>query len=213
VVDFSQFKVRGHYENSELLKRYFKAMIVVLERTDMRVAGGKDENLSSSSPREMGAAIVLNDLLKGAKKFRAMATVSTASFRPLWVAPDSMTFAQLDAVLNKGGIKSPADVKNLDTIKALQDEILKGNHPACNTFAAINYVSTPFGSRQGGTAALVSRSWGRSSSSIVGSLPRLSQETCCGTSKKCNVASPSALDVAFAAFGNDATVPRSCGTQ
>src|SRR5262249_9635924 len=26
-VDFSHFKVRGHYENSELLKKYFKAMM------------------------------------------------------------------------------------------------------------------------------------------------------------------------------------------
>src|SRR5262249_44251394 len=37
-VDFSQFKVRGHYEKSETLKRYFKAMMW-LGRTDLRVAG------------------------------------------------------------------------------------------------------------------------------------------------------------------------------
>ncbi len=39
-VDFSQFKVRGHYENSELLKKYFKAMMWC-GRTDLRIAGGK----------------------------------------------------------------------------------------------------------------------------------------------------------------------------
>src|SRR5439155_18476147 len=68
VMDFSQFKVRGHYENSELLKRYFKAMMWC-GRTDLRVAGGKDEHLTASSPREMGGAVVLNDLLRRAKKF------------------------------------------------------------------------------------------------------------------------------------------------
>ena len=40
-MDFSQFKVRGHYENSEQLKKYFKAMMWC-GRTDMRIAGGKD---------------------------------------------------------------------------------------------------------------------------------------------------------------------------
>ena len=40
-MDFSQFKVRGHYENSDLLKRYFKAMMWC-GRIDLRIAGGKD---------------------------------------------------------------------------------------------------------------------------------------------------------------------------
>src|SRR5207248_461503 len=45
VVDFSQFKVRGHYENSELLGRYFKAMMWC-GRIDLRIAGG----VGSGSP-------------------------------------------------------------------------------------------------------------------------------------------------------------------
>src|SRR5262249_36518119 len=58
-VDFSQFKVRGHYEHSPLLGNYFRAMMWC-GRIDLRVAGQPDK----SSPRELGAAVVLHDLLR-----------------------------------------------------------------------------------------------------------------------------------------------------
>lgn len=38
-VDFSQFTVRGHYTESERLRRYFQC-VTCLGRTDLRVAGG-----------------------------------------------------------------------------------------------------------------------------------------------------------------------------
>ena len=67
-MDFSQFKVRGHYENSELLKKYFKAMMWC-GRIDLRIAGGKDYYGALSSPRELGSAVILNDLLLRGKQF------------------------------------------------------------------------------------------------------------------------------------------------
>ena len=70
-VDFSQFKVRGHYENSDLLKRYFKAMMWC-GRIDLRVAG------KESSPRELASAVVLHDLLKRSGKQGALAAVRQA---------------------------------------------------------------------------------------------------------------------------------------
>ena len=50
--DFSQFKPRGHYTNSRLLQRYFKAMMWC-GRVDLRVAG----NTNYASPRELGTAM------------------------------------------------------------------------------------------------------------------------------------------------------------
>ncbi|HEV3259022.1 MAG TPA: DUF3160 domain-containing protein, partial [Gemmataceae bacterium] len=62
-VDFSQFKVRGHYEHSQLLGNYFRAMMWC-GRIDLRVAGEPDK----SSARELGGAVVLHDLLRRSGK-------------------------------------------------------------------------------------------------------------------------------------------------
>jgi hypothetical protein len=60
VVDFSQ-SVRGHYEHSERLGRYFQC-VMWLARIDLPVAGGPfrrclDERFAS--PRELGTAVAL----------------------------------------------------------------------------------------------------------------------------------------------------------
>src|SRR5215472_9148579 len=62
--DFSQFKPRGHYEKSPQLQQYFRAMMWC-GRIDLRVAGYP----GNSSTRELGAALVLHDLLNRAGKF------------------------------------------------------------------------------------------------------------------------------------------------
>src|SRR5262249_17667891 len=105
LVDFSQFRPRGHYEKSEQLQRYFKAMMWC-GRIDLRVAGNPDE----SSPRQLAAALVLHDLLHRAGKFERWQQFDQVL--QTFVGPaDSMTFAQLGMVLQAGGIRSPADVK------------------------------------------------------------------------------------------------------
>ncbi len=203
VMDFSQFKVRGHYENSELLKRYFKAMMWC-GRTDMRVAGGKDENLTSSSPREMGGAVVLNDLLKRAKKFEQWQQFDRL-IQTFVGRTDSMTFAQLDGVLTKGGIKSPADVKNLETLKALQDEIMKGTI-GLQHIRSDFVLSSPFGPDK----AELPRSFTFLGQKFVIDswvTAKIVADDVFWDERKVQRRIPSALDVAFAAFGNDATVP------
>src|SRR5262249_36982763 len=65
-VDFSQFKPRGHYTDSERLMRYFQC-VMWLGRVDLRVAGGPFQDagdacggeLHRAPPRELGTAIVL----------------------------------------------------------------------------------------------------------------------------------------------------------
>jgi len=72
-VDFSQFKVRGHYTHSERLGRYFKC-VMWLGRIDLAVAGGPFDRgcgLQLASPRELGRAIVLCHLLNQSGQFTA----------------------------------------------------------------------------------------------------------------------------------------------
>src|SRR5262249_21774209 len=60
VVDFSQFKVRGHYNASERLRRYFLTMMWC-GRIDLRLATfapNREDDL-----RQLGTAIVLQHLL------------------------------------------------------------------------------------------------------------------------------------------------------
>ncbi len=202
-MDFSQFKVRGHYENSELLKRYFKAMMWC-GRTEMRVAGGKDENLTSSAPRELGSAVVLNDLLKRAKKVEQWKQFDRL-IQTFVGRTDSMTFAQLDALLNKGGIRSPSDVKGIETLKALQDEILKGNL-GFQHIRSDFVLSTPFGPDK----AELPRSFTFLGQKFVIDswvTAKIVADDVFWDERKVQRRIPSALDVAFAAFGNDSTVP------
>jgi hypothetical protein len=119
-VDFSQFKVRGHYQKSERLGRYFRAMMWC-GRIDLRVAGTPAE----ASPRELGAAVVLLDLLRRSGKFEQWQQFDRL-LQTFVGRADSLTFAQLSDLLARAGIKSPADVKGPETLTALQADILAG---------------------------------------------------------------------------------------
>jgi hypothetical protein len=59
-IDFSQFKPRGRYDQSDGAKQYFRG-VMWLGRIDFRVAGTKDRN---QELRELGAVVVLDDLLR-----------------------------------------------------------------------------------------------------------------------------------------------------
>jgi hypothetical protein len=117
-VDFSQFKVRGHYEKSETLAHYFKAMMW-LGRTDLRVAGYP----GNTSPRELGAALVLHDLLLRSKQLQAWQEFDN-TIQTFVGKTDSMTFAQLGEVLKESKIQGPAQMKNDKDLADLQNAIL-----------------------------------------------------------------------------------------
>jgi hypothetical protein len=123
-MDFSQFKVRGHYENSDLLKRYFKAMMWC-GRIDLRIAGGKDYWGVLSSPRELGSAVILHDLLLRSQQFERWQQFDRL-IQTFVGRTDSATFAHLGALLAESGIKSPADLKTLEQLEKLQADILAG---------------------------------------------------------------------------------------
>ena len=116
-VDFSQFKVRGHYEKNDTLKRYFRAMMW-LGRTDLRVAGYG----ANTSPREMGSAVVLHDLLHRAKQYDAWQNFDTI-VQTFVGKTDSMTFAQLGEVLKDAKLQGPAQIKNDADLADLQKAV------------------------------------------------------------------------------------------
>lgn len=118
-LDFSLFKPRGHYTNESLLKRYFKAMIWC-GTIEFQIAG------DTPSPQELGAAIVLYDLLKRSGKFEQWQQFDRI-IQTFVGRSDSMNFAQLGEVLTQAEIQSPADIKNLETLETLQAGILAGN--------------------------------------------------------------------------------------
>lgn len=120
-MDFSQFRPRGHYDRTDALKRYFRAMMWC-GRIDLRVAGEPDR----SSPHELAAAVVLNDLLRRAGMFERWQMFDRV-LRGFVGRPDSMTFGGLGALLAGAGIRSPGDLKSEDDLKALQKKILRTN--------------------------------------------------------------------------------------
>ncbi|HEY9599495.1 MAG TPA: DUF3160 domain-containing protein, partial [Cyanophyceae cyanobacterium] len=141
-VDFSQFKVRGHYENSERLKKYFRA-IMWCGRIDLRIAEIPCETSpAKSSPRELGAAIVLYDLVKQSGKFEQWQQFDQL-LQTFVGRTDSMTFAQLGDILDQANIKSPAAVKDLATLEQLQADILASKIGFQDIRS--HYYESPFG--------------------------------------------------------------------
>jgi hypothetical protein len=197
-VDFSQFKVRGHYENSELLKRYFRAMMWC-GRIDLRVAGNPEE----SSPRELGAAVILHDLLRKAGRFEQWQQFDQM-IQTFVGKTDSMTFAQLGAVLAKGNIQGPGDVKDLGVLEALQKEIVSGKI-GLQHIRSDGYLS-PFGPEK----AQLPRSFTVLGQKFVvdsWATAKVVFDDVIWDNDKVMRRVPSCLDVAFAALGNDAVVP------
>ena len=116
-MDFSQFKPRGHYELKIELRRYFKAMMWC-GRTDLRIAGGFDKTGPLSSERELGASMVLLDLLRKSGKEEAWRQFDRC-IQTFVGRTDSATFDDLARVAAVAKIKTPADLKTDADLKKL----------------------------------------------------------------------------------------------
>lgn len=113
--DFSHFTPRGHYTESEELKRYFRAAMW-LGREDMRVAG------PDSSPRELAAALVLEALLERSGQVEALARIDRVM--ATFVGPtDSMRFADLAALRSVAGAPELGAINDA-TLSTLRDRML-----------------------------------------------------------------------------------------
>jgi uncharacterized protein DUF3160 len=114
--------VRGHYDDSERLRRYFRTMMW-LGRTDLRLATfppNKEDDI-----RQLGTAIVMAQLLNQSGQFNNWSALEKIT-RAFVGTTDSMTFAQLNDLLANANIRSPADIPNLATLTNLQTRLLTG---------------------------------------------------------------------------------------
>lgn len=120
-MDFSQFKPRGHYETNPELRKYFKAMMWC-GRTDLRISGGYDGTGTLSSARELGASVVLLDLLRRADKEEAWRKFDRC-IQTFVGRTDSATFDDLARVAAVAKVKSPADLKTDADLTKLNDAV------------------------------------------------------------------------------------------
>lgn len=211
VVDYSQFKVRGHYTHTERLGRYFQCLMW-LGRIDIPLAGGPwkrcpDEE-RMASPRELGLAVTLWRLLTAAGQFETWADME----RTLTVfvgTSDSLNFAQLSGLLAGAGIRSLADVRDLATLERLQRDLQNGD------LGVQNIRSDWFLQPLGGAARyglprtfcvfgqkFVPDSWALSQT-VFSSILWVEN----GETNKVDRRVPGALDVAFSVLANDQVVP------
>ncbi|MDM8552725.1 DUF3160 domain-containing protein [Desulfobacterales bacterium HSG2] len=196
-VDFSQFKVRGHYEKSENLKRYFRAMMW-LGRIDLRVAGDTQE----ASPRELGAAIVLHDLLRQSDRFEGWRHFDQM-LRTFVGGADSMTFDHLDTILGIAGIQSPSDIENLETLERLQTDIMN-SQAGFQEIQSHPYFVSPFGKAE------LPRSFtflGQRFALDSWAMSKVVYDNILWDNIEEQRRIPSCIDTAFSVFGNNQIVP------
>lgn len=200
-MDFSQFKPRGHYETNPDLRKYFKAMMWC-GRTDLRIAGGYDATGQLSSPRELGASMVLLDLLRKADKMDAWRKFDRC-IQTFVGRTDSATFDDLAGVANAAKLGSPAELKSDDDVKKLNDAVLASEAGKQDVRGDI-YVKPVHGN------IVLPRSFTVMGQKFVID-SWVTAKTVYSDIKWNNQAVarrvPSALDVSFAALGNNHVVP------
>ena len=210
-VDFSQFKPRGHYNESYELQLYFKT-VMWLGRIDLRIAGGPFQDSLCEEPhhanlRDLGTTIVLHELLRDSGQFQKWEqSEELVSTFVGWT--DSMTFRELGQLLQEAGITNLASVKDTNTLAQLQDRIELGTlgmqtingdffvAPFSDHPAALPQSFTVLGQK------FVLDSWALSQV-VADRIFRVED----GQTNLVMRRMPSALDVAFSVLGNDQIVP------
>jgi hypothetical protein len=199
-VDFSQFTVRGHYNNSDRLRRYFKTMMWC-GRTDLRLATfppNKEDDI-----RQLGTAIVLNYLLNQAGQNTNWSAIEQIT-RAFVGITDSMTFAQLNDLLASANINSPADVPDLLTLTNLQTRLLTGE------LGLPSIKGDAFYSPQSRDQVKLPRSFTLCGQKFVldsWAFSEMVYDSILWDTGKVMRRRPSCLDIAYSVLGNDQTVP------
>lgn len=136
--DFSQFRVRGHYERNRELGRYFQAFLWT-SLADLRVAG-MDANL-----REAGTAVVLDELIRRNHKIDLWAALD--ELLELYVGrTDALSFREMGNLRAASGLIDFTTANRPEGIARFQADLLAG------TFGVQNYAGaaypTPLGPAQ-----------------------------------------------------------------
>lgn len=212
-VDFSQFTVRGHYNNSYRLQRYFQTLMWC-GFIDLRLVTyppNQEDDL-----RELGTAVVLDYLLKQSRQFTNWSAFDQVT-RAFVGRTDSMTFAQLDQLLAAANIHSPADLPDYTALTNLQTRLIAGDLGLQSIASDVLFSPwgpaelelprsfTVFGQK------FILDSWAFQQVVFDKVLwPSTNTTAYCGMTNlfgKVIRRKPTCLDVAFSVFGNDQTVP------
>ena len=204
-IDFSQFKVRGHYDASDRLRHYFKTMMWC-GRIDRQIAS-EPPNQVDNDVRQLGTAVVLQSLLTQSGQFTNWSAIEQIT-RAFVGITDSMTFAQLGDLLSAAGIRSLADVTDLQVLTNLQTRLLSGELGAQSIHSDFFY--SPLGPEQ----IKLPRSFTFCGQKFVLDSWAFSQVvfdrilwTSNGEPAKVFRRKPTCLDVAFSVFGDNQVVP------
>jgi len=193
--DFSQFTPRGHYTDSDTLKRYFRAMMW-LGRVDMRLVETQGDGTQAFYRRQFEAAVALRELL-GESELKLWENIDN-TIGAYAGEHDSMTPKTLGGLMNALNVTTLNDTKPL-TDQQIVDEIAKGGWGAQRIASRIIYVDGTsdkplpldrsfllFGQRYTvDSHAFVNVTYDRVAGRMM----------------------PKPLDAAFAAFGNNAALP------
>lgn len=207
-IDFSQFTIRGHYDNSERLRRYFRT-VMWLSLADLRVKT-YDPN-KENDIRELGTAVIFKWLLDQSGQYTNWLAIEKFT-RAFVGETDSMTFAQLNDLLNSANIQSPADVNSLTALTNLQEQLATGQLGVQNIHSG--YFESPLDPAQARLPRsftvfgqkFIPDSWAFSEVAFdsIQWTPDDGTDVIFG---KVVRRRPSCLDVAFSVFGNDQVVP------
>jgi hypothetical protein len=198
-VDFSQFKVRGHYENSRVLSNYFRAMMWC-GFVDFQFTGRTNDN----SLRELSGTVAMSWLLNRSGQYSNWAQFERTV--GLFVGlQDSLNFAQLGALLDVAGIQSPSNLATQDALANLQAQLMSGQLGFQSIASGYNFAN-PFGKEE----VKLPRSFGVMGQRFILDSWCLSKSVFSRIKWDGELVGrrmPSALDVAFGVLGNDHIVP------
>jgi hypothetical protein len=204
-VDFSQFQVRGHYETSQRLQRYFRAM-TWCGQIDFRFTGSTGDN----SLRELSGAVAMYLLLKNSGQFDNWKLMDDV-VRMFVGVPDSLNFAQLSDLMTAVGIVSPANLPTQASLQNVQANLMSGQlgvqhiqsgyffSPLTRQQIKLPRSFTVLGQR------FVPDAWAMDK--FVFDRIIWDEDGVPGFEDKVMRRVPSALDIAFSVLGNDQTVP------
>jgi hypothetical protein len=114
VEDFSQYVPRGHYTDSEELKRYFRTMMW-LGRTDFRLLETQSDGTRKLMRRQVDATFAIHELLDETrmKAYRAV----DDTIRAFVGEQDYLTIDQVQSIAKNLGITSRADLARLSDVE------------------------------------------------------------------------------------------------
>jgi len=210
-VDFSQFQVRGHYETSQRLQRYFRAM-TWCGQIDFRFTGPTIDFCSTNdnSLRELSGAVAMHFLLEKSGQFDNWKLMDDV-VRMFVGVPDSLNFAQLSDLMTAAGIASPAGLPTQASLQALQSKLMSGQlgvqqiqngyffSPLTREQIKLPRSFTVLGQR------FVPDAWAMHN--CVFDRIIWDEDGTPGFEDKVMRRVPSALDIAFSVLGNDQIVP------